>query len=475
MSADVVAIEMVQAAVEAAVQQNQRDEAPPQQREEEGVEPQIAVQAAEPTAPMPTSGAELGVPMEGDTPSLRTIKGTDIPVLVFLNSGSGGRQGGRLLARFEQWVGKEQVYDLGQVKSGGAKPEAILQKFAHVKNLRVVACGGDGTCCWILSAMDKVPACRVPVGTMPLGTGNDLSRALGWGPGFTRAMGKESWLQLVGRAQPTPLDRWSCMVSLPGGRMPPTFTATGEGSAQSGVFCNYLGIGIEAASLNAFHEAREANPKVFNGRIKNQVKMGLLGVGKSGLCPLFCGSAPQLAPRLSVQFRRRESTEWEELALPSRLKTVILVNIPSHAAGRNLWGKHSSRGATPQSFSDGVLEMTGFHSAGHFGCYLALSQPGSLLGCSRQTGSTRLAQVAELKIELKEPLHMQMDGEPWLQPQSTVHISHSVASMMLQASAMGCVQCGGTVHPWRGTCMVLSHGPTLVSLPPRPCHLALAA
>jgi diacylglycerol kinase (ATP) len=59
-----------------------------------------------------------------------------------------------------------------------------LKLFVHIPNLFFVIAGGDGTICSVLNYIKRIPEwskINPPAAVLPLGTGNDLSRSLGWG------------------------------------------------------------------------------------------------------------------------------------------------------------------------------------------------------------------------------------------------------------------------------------------------------
>uniref|UniRef100_A0A7N8Y3M1 Diacylglycerol kinase n=1 Tax=Mastacembelus armatus TaxID=205130 RepID=A0A7N8Y3M1_9TELE len=130
------------------------------------------------------------------------------PLLVFVNSKSGDNQGVKFLRRFKQLLNPAQVFDL---MNGG--PHLGLRLFQKFDTFRILVCGGDGSVGWVLSEIDALilhKQCQL--GVLPLGTGNDLARVLGWGSACDDDTQLPQILEKLERASTKMLDRWSIMV-----------------------------------------------------------------------------------------------------------------------------------------------------------------------------------------------------------------------------------------------------------------------
>ncbi|XP_036401222.1 diacylglycerol kinase eta-like isoform X1 [Megalops cyprinoides] len=130
------------------------------------------------------------------------------PLLVFVNSKSGDNQGVKFLRRFKQLLNPAQVFDL---INGG--PHLGLRLFQKFDTFRILVCGGDGSVGWVLSEIDKLNLHKqCQLGVLPLGTGNDLARVLGWGPSCDDDTLLPQILEKLERASTKMLDRWSIMT-----------------------------------------------------------------------------------------------------------------------------------------------------------------------------------------------------------------------------------------------------------------------
>merc|ERR1719247_2304379 len=135
-------------------------------------------------------------------------------------------------------------------------PEAALRWWsANIKKYRILVCGGDGTVGWVLGALETLKLDYMPpVAILPLGTGNDLARVLGWGGAF-RGGGVITFLRQVAEARVSLLDRWTvvCRDLVPQKQRWRSKSASSCASEQESrrdrqhlSMNNYFGIGLDA-------------------------------------------------------------------------------------------------------------------------------------------------------------------------------------------------------------------------------------
>lgn len=88
-----------------------------------------------------------------------------------------------------------------------------LRLFQNFDCFRVLVCGGDGSVGWVLKEIDSLNLHKqCQIGVLPLGTGNDLARVLGWGAALDDDNQLAKLLEFIERATTKMLDRWSMMT-----------------------------------------------------------------------------------------------------------------------------------------------------------------------------------------------------------------------------------------------------------------------
>ncbi|XP_060524933.1 eye-specific diacylglycerol kinase-like isoform X2 [Cylas formicarius] len=328
------------------------------------------------------------------------------PVIVFINPKSGGNQGLKLLQKFQWLLNPRQVFDLTQ---GG--PKMGLELFKKVPNLRVLACGGDGTVGWVLSVIDQIGMNPAPaVGVLPLGTGNDLARALGWGGGYTDEPVSKI-LSNISNSDTVLLDRWSLEVEK---NTNADSTEEGKENLPLNVVNNYYSLGVDAHIALEFHEAREAHPEKFNSRLRNKMFYGQMG-GKDLVKRKWKG----LADLVALECDGQDITpKLREL----RVHAIVFLNIPSYGGGTRPWNR--SMGASEPSTEDGLIEVLGLTTY-----QLPLLQAGGHGTC--------ITQCRSAKIITTKTIPMQVDGEACKLKPSIITLTHLNKANMLAKRKFG--------------------------------------
>ncbi|KAM9845577.1 diacylglycerol kinase iota [Aulostomus maculatus] len=326
------------------------------------------------------------------------------PILVFVNPKSGGNQGAKVLQMFMWILNPRQVFDLSQ---GGLRE--ALELYRKVPNLRILACGGDGTVGWILSTLDELQMNpQPPVAVLPLGTGNDLARTLNWGGGYTDEPVSKV-LCHVEDGSVVQLDRWNLLVEKSADQ-----SEDGTQKLPLNVFNNYFSLGFDAHVTLEFHESREANPEKFNSRFRN--KMFYAGAAFSDFLQR---SSRDLSKHVRVVC---DGTDLTPKIQELKFQCIVFLNIPRYCAGTMPWGNTGDhRDFEPQRHDDGCIEVIGFTMAS-----LAALQVGG--------HGERLHQCREVVLTTFKTVPVQVDGEPCRLAPSTLRISLRNQANMVQKS-----------------------------------------
>ncbi|XP_052177288.1 diacylglycerol kinase 5-like [Diospyros lotus] len=374
----------------------------------------------------------------------------ECPVLVFINSKSGGQLGGDLLITYRSLLNKNQVFDLLE-----EAPDAVLRRvYLNLQKLKlggdelapkieerlkIIVAGGDGTAGWLLSVVADLKLSQPPpIATAPLGTGNNLPFAFGWGkknPGTDRES-VITFLNQVREAKEMKIDSWHILMRMRAptqGSCDPiaplelphslhavhrvssedTFNMEGYDTYRGG-FWNYFSMGMDAQVSYAFHSERKLHPEKFKNQLANQRTYAKLGCTQGWFLPsLSHPSSRNIAQLAKVKIMKRHG-EWEDLHISHSIRSIVCLNLPSFSGGLNPWGtpnakKKRGRDLTPPYVDDGFLELVGFRDAWH----------GLVLFAPKGHG-TRLAQAHRIRFEFHkgatEHTFMRIDGEPWKQP-----------------------------------------------------------
>jgi len=334
-------------------------------------------------------------------------------VIAIVNPRSGGQKGESLIHKLRE-LGIE-VFNLFDFY--GNRETETMERFRNLisitprpnellkdkRDFLILCGGGDGSISSITRLVEQASAGLTGVQTtlcpLPLGTGNDLCRSLGWGhrnPSPNKL--KRKLREITNQFQNKKIifiDKWSLSIKpkqaegpvLPSGRKPP-----------ESMFC-YASFGYDAGIALAWESSRQKKPERFTSQATNNWYYVAYGFQE-----YFSPSIKNISEFIKVEI------DDIPVELPPKTKSLKIININSAASGVNFWGTGPS--CFQQRPDDGLLEVCATTGVSHL---LAIH-----CGVGR---ASRCGQGRVIKVVVLKPIPIQVDGEPWTQPPCEVVIS----------------------------------------------------
>jgi len=244
-----------------------------------------------------------------------------------------------------------------------------------------------------------MPSHNIPVGILPLGTGNDMARTLGWGGGLTNVSTIPDLMKLVKEsAIELTLDRWLLKINKP------------NQDPETKIVNNYFSVGLDAKVAQSFHETRNKNPEMFVSQTVN--KMWYFKFGTEAIVDGCAGLENDVVLMVDGELK----------VIDTPIEALVVVNLPSCYGGVFLWQKDSRElgSFSPLSINDDTVEIVGIKNSVH------LAQI-----CIGAAIPIYIAQGKRVEISFNKPLHVQIDGEPWLQDPCTLNFDFYRKSKVL--------------------------------------------
>eukprot|EP01102_Stenamoeba_stenopodia_P015994 TRINITY_DN552_c0_g3_i4.p1 TRINITY_DN552_c0_g3~~TRINITY_DN552_c0_g3_i4.p1 ORF type:complete len:397 (+),score=59.33 TRINITY_DN552_c0_g3_i4:334-1524(+) len=335
------------------------------------------------------------------------------PICCIINKKSGGQKGDSIyshLASMKQCY----VFNIMELVEENREQLAKLREALQLPNVRVMVGGGDGSIIRVFELFDVLRLSNPPpVGIIPLGVGNELSRCLGWS---STCNGTPSSVQKHVKAlfngNLTQLDRWDIEIV--------DNTNVDEESIKTelrreaistpwrsrSMIC-FFSIGFDALISHKFHTLRETKPHYCSS------------VGINKFWHAWYGAGELLSPSEEVSSYIEVRVNGTLIPLPPKIRTLQILNIHSSADGVDFFGGSSASSNseplqtfTKPSLNDGMVEVVGTESIFHL-----------MTTRVKLTHSRRIAQANHVSITTRIPLPAQLDGEPYLLPPSTINIT----------------------------------------------------